>query len=36
LKTSLYADDAMVFLAPIKNDIQNLATIFENFGEVIG
>jgi hypothetical protein len=34
LRTSLYADDAIVFVAPIKNDIQNLAPILECLGEV--
>jgi hypothetical protein len=36
LRTSLYADDAAVFVAPIKDDIQNLAGILKNFGEVNG
>jgi hypothetical protein len=36
LRTSLYADDAAVFVAPIKSDIQNLAGILERFGEVTG
>jgi hypothetical protein len=36
LRTSFYADDAAVFVAPIKQDIQNLATILHNFGEVTG
>jgi hypothetical protein len=36
LCTSLYADDAAVFVAPIKEDIQNLATILQSFGEVTG
>jgi hypothetical protein len=34
LRTSLYADDAAVFVAPIKSDIANLAAILQNFGEV--
>jgi mannosylglycoprotein endo-beta-mannosidase len=36
LRTSLYADDAAVFVAPIKNDVRNLACILQRFGEVIG
>jgi hypothetical protein len=36
LRTSLYADDAAVFVAPIKSDVQNLAAILNNFGEVTG
>jgi hypothetical protein len=36
LHTSLYADDVAVFVAPIKSDVQNLAAILENFGEVAG
>jgi mannosylglycoprotein endo-beta-mannosidase len=34
LRTSLYADDAAVFVAPFKEDIQNLASILNGFGEV--
>jgi hypothetical protein len=34
LRTSLYADDAAVFVAPIKQDIQNLAIILQCFGKV--
>jgi hypothetical protein len=36
LRTSLYADDAAVFVAPIKSDVQNLAAILHSFGEVTG
>jgi hypothetical protein len=36
VRTSLYADDAAVFVAPIKEDIQNLASILQRFGEVTG
>jgi hypothetical protein len=36
LHTSLYADDAAVFIAPIKSDVQNIAGILQNFGEVTG
>lgn len=36
MRTSLYADDAAIFMAPIKEDIQNLAAILANFGEVSG
>jgi hypothetical protein len=32
LRTSLYADVAALFIAPIIEDIQNLATILERFG----
>ena len=34
--TSLYTDDAAVFLAPIKRDVDNLANILRGFGEVTG
>jgi hypothetical protein len=36
LRTSLYADDAAVFVAPFREDIINLAKILESFGEVTG
>jgi hypothetical protein len=36
LRTSLYADDAAVFVAPFKEDIQNFASILEGFGNVTG
>jgi hypothetical protein len=36
VRTFLYADDAAVFVAPIKEDITNLSTILERFGEVTG
>jgi hypothetical protein len=36
LRTSLYADDADIFVAPIKDDILNLASILQSFGEVTG
>jgi hypothetical protein len=36
LRTSLYADDTAVFVAPVKEDIQNLATIHQTFGDVTG
>jgi hypothetical protein len=36
LRTSLYADDAAIFVAPIKWDIQNLAVILQHFGNVTG
>ena len=36
VRTSLYADDAAVFLAPIKRDVDNLASILRGFGEVTG
>ena len=36
LRTSLYADDAAVFLALIKKDVDNLASTLKGFGEVTG
>jgi hypothetical protein len=36
LRTSLYADDAVVFVAPIKQDVQNLAVTLHRFGNVTG
>jgi hypothetical protein len=36
LRTLLYADDAAVFVAPIKEDLQNLALILHRFGIVTG
>jgi hypothetical protein len=33
---SLYADDAEVFIAPHKEYVQSIASIFHRFGEVIG
>jgi hypothetical protein len=36
LHTSLYADDAAVFVAPIKSDIANLVAILQSFGEDTG
>jgi hypothetical protein len=36
LRTSLHADDAAVFVAPIKSDIRNLAAILHDFGKVTG
>ncbi|XP_073367762.1 uncharacterized protein [Aegilops tauschii subsp. strangulata] len=36
VQTSLYADDAALFMAPIKRDIDNLAAILRGFGEVTG
>jgi hypothetical protein len=36
LRTSLYADDAAVFVALFKDDIQNLDAILQSFGEVTG
>jgi hypothetical protein len=34
--TSLYADDAAIFIAPFKEDFVALASILEGFGEVTG
>jgi hypothetical protein len=36
LHTSVYADDVAVFVAPFKEDIQNLEAILHIFGEVTG
>jgi hypothetical protein len=36
IPTSLYADDATIFVAPIKDDINFLATTLSNFGIVTG
>ena len=36
LRSSLYADDAVVFLAPIKSDVDNLSNILRLFGNVTG
>jgi hypothetical protein len=36
IRTSLYADDAAIFMAPFKEDINFLASILDRFGEVTG
>lgn len=36
LRTSLYADDAVLFMKPIKAEINNLAKLLEYFGKVTG
>jgi predicted metal-dependent HD superfamily phosphohydrolase len=36
MRTSLYADDAAIFVAPAKRDIQNLSSILAHFGEATG
>lgn len=36
LRTSLYADDAAIFMAPIKRDIDHLSNILRLFGDVTG
>ena len=36
VRTSLYADDVEVFVAPIKRDIDNLTSILRGFSEVTG
>jgi hypothetical protein len=36
LRTSLYADDAAIFVAPIKQDVQNFTVILHCFGNVTG
>ena len=35
-RISIYADDAVIFARPDNLDIQNLASILDNFGEVTG
>jgi hypothetical protein len=35
IRTSLYADDTAIFMAPINHDINFLATILQYFGDVI-
>jgi mannosylglycoprotein endo-beta-mannosidase len=35
-RISLYADDAAIFLAPTTHDVEGLANILQNFGEVSG
>lgn len=35
-RTSLYADDAAVFVKPLKEDVSNLATILDCFGRATG
>jgi hypothetical protein len=36
VRTSLYADDATIFIAPFKEDFEVLAHILDGFGEVTG
>jgi hypothetical protein len=36
IRTSLYIDDAAIFMAPFKEDFEILAHILEGFGEVTG
>lgn len=36
LRISLYADDAVIFLNPIRNDVQALFSILDNFGKATG
>ena len=36
MRTSLYGDDAAVFVAPIKKDIDNLSVLLGAFGDVTG
>jgi hypothetical protein len=36
LRTSLYADDAAIFVSPIKSDVDFLATSLHRFGDVTG
>ena len=35
-RISMYADDAVIFVKPDRSDINNLALILKNFGEVTG
>ena len=35
-RISLYADDAVIFLQPSAHDVNNLAALLHNFGEVTG
>jgi hypothetical protein len=34
--TSMYADDTVIFVNPVKEDVTTLANIFNNFGEALG
>lgn len=36
MRTSLYADGATIFVAPFREDIDNLMGILRNFGDVTG
>ena len=36
MRTSLYADDAAIFMAPIKRDVDNLSAILRGSGKVTG
>jgi hypothetical protein len=36
IRTSFYADDAAIFVAPIKEDIKFLVSILADFGDVTG
>jgi hypothetical protein len=36
LRTFLYADDAVIFMAPRKDDMEMLSRILKDFGEVTG
>jgi hypothetical protein len=36
LRTSLYANDAVIFMAPRKDDMETLSRILKDFGEVTG
>jgi len=35
-RTSMYADDAAIFINPIKDDLDSIATILQEFGMVSG
>lgn len=32
----MYADDAMIFLSPIKEDVDNIKELLRVFGEITG
>ena len=34
IRTSMYADDTVIFVNPVKEDVTTLANILDNFGEV--
>jgi hypothetical protein len=36
MRTSLYSDDAVIFMAPIREDFEALSRILNGFGEVTG
>jgi hypothetical protein len=36
MRTSLYVDNAVIFMAPKKDDMEMLSRILQDFGEVTG